>query len=136
MKLSFILPLLAIACLSLHAQQTMPRITNVEPGNGKVGDILTVSGENLDKAQVAELYLTDGKKDAKVEVTEQTPTSIKFKIPVAQRITQITDPLSRPGVPAIRCRRPAADSSSYRVPVDCCRRLSAIACRWSRSRVR
>ncbi len=82
MKLSFILPLLAIACLSLHAQQTMPRMTNVEPGNGKVGDILTVSGENLDKAQVAELYLTDGKKDTKVEVTEQTPTSIKFKIPV------------------------------------------------------
>jgi hypothetical protein len=60
-------------------------MTNVEPGSGKVGDILTVSGENLDKTQVAELYLTDGKKDTKVEMTEQTPKSITFKIPVKAR---------------------------------------------------
>jgi hypothetical protein len=85
MKLSFILPLLAIACLGLYSQETMPRMTNVEPESGKVGDILTVSGDNLDKTQVAELYLTDGKKDTKVVMTEQTPTSIKFKIPVKAR---------------------------------------------------
>ena len=60
-------------------------MTTVEPESGKLGDILTVSGDNVDKTQVAELYLTDGKKDTKVEMTEQTPTSIKFKIPVKAR---------------------------------------------------
>jgi hypothetical protein len=59
----------------------MPRMTGVEPGNGKAGDVLTVSGEHLDKGAVAELYLTDGKKDTKVQVTEQAATAIKFKIP-------------------------------------------------------
>jgi len=30
---------------------------------------------------VVELYLTDGKKDTKVRMTEQGPTVIKFKVP-------------------------------------------------------
>jgi len=81
MKVSFILSVLVMACLSLHAQRGMPRMTSVEPETGKAGDILTVSGENLGKAQVAELYLTDGKNDTKAEMKEQTPTSIAFKIP-------------------------------------------------------
>jgi|SRR6185295_5609639 hypothetical protein len=81
MKLSGIVSLLALASFALHAQQTMPRMTGVEPGNGKAGDVLTVSGEHLDKGAVAELYLTDGKKDTKVQVTEQAATAIKFKIP-------------------------------------------------------
>ncbi len=53
----------------------------VEPGNGKVGDELTVSGENLDSKFVKEVYLTDGKNDIKVEVTQQTAEAIKLKIP-------------------------------------------------------
>lgn len=80
MRLSLIMALLAISGVAA-GQQAMPRMTGVEPGNGKAGDVLTVSGENLDKAQVAELYLTDGKKDTKVSMTEQTASSIKFKIP-------------------------------------------------------
>jgi hypothetical protein len=63
------------------AQQTMPRMTTVEPGNGKIGDLLTAAGENLDKTLVEQVFLTDGKNDLKVEMTEQAPTSIKFKIP-------------------------------------------------------
>ena len=54
---------------------------SVEPGNGKVGDELTVSGENLDTKFVKEVYLTDGKNDIKVEVTQQTAEVIKLKIP-------------------------------------------------------
>jgi hypothetical protein len=53
----------------------------VEPGNGKAGDLLTVTGENLDKANVAKLYLTDGTHDIEVPMEEQVATSIKFKIP-------------------------------------------------------
>lgn len=74
-------PLLTLSAFALSAQQAMPRMTGVEPGNGKGGDILTVSGEHLGKGEVVELYLTDGKKDTKVQVTEQDATSIKFKIP-------------------------------------------------------
>src|SRR5258708_13808409 len=79
--MSLIVPLLALAAIAVYAQQAMPRMTNVEPDNGKAGDILTVSGEHLDKGEVVELYLTDGKKDTKVQMTEQSPTAIKFKVP-------------------------------------------------------
>ena len=61
--------------------QSMPRMSSVEPGQGKVGDELTVTGENLEKKDVKEIYLTDGKNDVKLPVQEQTATSIKFKIP-------------------------------------------------------
>ncbi len=61
--------------------QESPRMKSVDPGNGKSGDELTVSGENLDVKFVKEVYLTDGKNDLKVEVTQQTAEAIKLKIP-------------------------------------------------------
>jgi hypothetical protein len=81
MKLSFAVPLFLAAGLAAFAQQAMPRMTTVDPGNGKAGDEITVAGENLEKAQVAKVYLTDGKNDTVLDLTEQTATSIKFKIP-------------------------------------------------------
>jgi hypothetical protein len=81
MKLSLILALLAAVSVSVYAQQPMPRMTTVDPGNGKVGDVIAVAGENLDKTLVDKVYLTDGKNDIVVEVTEQAATAIKFKIP-------------------------------------------------------
>jgi hypothetical protein len=62
-------------------ESTIPRLNSVEPANGKVGDILTVTGSNLSKDAIAELYLTDGKNDTKTAMTEQAAESIKFKIP-------------------------------------------------------
>lgn len=81
MKLSFVGALLVAAGLAVNAQQPMPRMTTVEPGNGKAGDVITVAGENLEKTQVAKVYLTDGKNDIPVDLTEQAASSIKFKIP-------------------------------------------------------
>ena len=81
MKQSIIRILLAVASIALFAQQPLPRMTSVEPGNGKAGDVLVVAGENLTKAQVTKVYLTDGKNDIEVQVTEQTATSLKFKVP-------------------------------------------------------
>jgi hypothetical protein len=81
MKLSFVVSLFVAAGLAVYAQQSMPRMTTVEPTNGKVGDVITVTGENLQKDLVAKVYLTDGKHDVPVEVTDQAPTTIKFKIP-------------------------------------------------------
>jgi hypothetical protein len=81
MKLSFVVPVVLGALCVGFAQQAMPRMSTVEPGNGKAGDVITVAGENLQKASVAKVYLTDGKIDTEVEIMEQTPTAIKFKIP-------------------------------------------------------
>jgi hypothetical protein len=81
MKLSFVVPLLVAASFAGYAQQAMPRMTSVDPQNGKRGDVIAVTGENLEKDLVAKVYLTDGKNDTPVEVTEQTATLIKFRIP-------------------------------------------------------
>jgi hypothetical protein len=81
MKLSFVVSLLVAASFAAFAQQVMPRMTSVDPLNGKQGDVIVVSGENLQKDTVAKVFLTDGKNDIPVEVMEQTATSIKFKIP-------------------------------------------------------
>jgi len=82
MKALVLIALVAVAAApQLAGQAPMPRMTSVEPTNGKVGDVLTVTGENLDKQNVAEIYLTDGKNDWRVAVTEQAATSVKIKIP-------------------------------------------------------
>ena len=81
MKLSSIVPLLFAATLVLFGQETMPRMSSVEPPNGKAGDVVTVTGENLDKGNVGKVYLIDNKNDLVCEITEQTATSIKIKIP-------------------------------------------------------
>ena len=66
----------------VSADQAMPRMTSVDPVNGKPGDVISVTGEHLEKAEVAKVYLTDGKNDIPVEVQEQTASTIKFKIPL------------------------------------------------------
>ncbi|HTT64666.1 MAG TPA: IPT/TIG domain-containing protein [Bryobacteraceae bacterium] len=81
MRLSFALPLLLGVSLTVFAQQPMPRMNTVDPPTGRAGDVITVAGENLEKALVAKVYLTDEKNDILLDLTEQTPNSIKFKIP-------------------------------------------------------
>jgi len=73
----------AVLCLvaGLFAFQPLPRCSALEPETGKAGDAVSAKGENLDKASVSELYLTDGSKDTKVAITGQTGTEVKFTIP-------------------------------------------------------
>jgi hypothetical protein len=80
MKLSLVAALLVLSAIAF-SQEGMPRMTSVEPANGKAGDVLTVAGENLTKPGIDKLYLTDGKNDVEVQVTEQAATALKFKIP-------------------------------------------------------
>jgi len=77
------IPLLAALILppGVHAQADMPAMSSVTPASGRVGDVMVVQGTNLDRDNVAALYLTDGQTDVKVPIIEQTATSIKFKIP-------------------------------------------------------
>jgi hypothetical protein len=81
MKLSLIASLLIAACLAVYAQSASPSATSADPLNGKRGDVITITGTNLGKNLVAKVYLTDDKNDLQAEVTEQTATTIKFKIP-------------------------------------------------------
>lgn len=80
MRLSLIVPLLLVS-FAAWAQEAMPRMNSVDPTNGKKGDVIAVSGENLDKANVTKVYLTDGKTDVECVVSEQSPTGLKITIP-------------------------------------------------------
>jgi hypothetical protein len=81
MKLSFVATALLAANFGVWAQDSLPRMLSVDPLSGKKGDVIAVTGENLDQGSVDKVFLTDGKNDTAVEITEQNPTTIKFKIP-------------------------------------------------------
>lgn len=75
------LSLLCLVALVMPGFEGFSKLSSVEPESGKVGDTVTAKGENLDKSKVAEIYLTDGTKDFKGTITEQSDTEIKFKVP-------------------------------------------------------
>lgn len=81
MLAALILLIATVAPMPAAGQAPFPRLNEVTPDTGKVGDVLTVAGENLEASAVKALFLTDGKTDYKTEITEQTSTTIKFKIP-------------------------------------------------------
>jgi hypothetical protein len=58
-----------------------PVMRTVNPETVKAGEVAIVSGEYLDKSRVAEVYLTDGKVDIKVEIVEQASGALKFRVP-------------------------------------------------------
>jgi len=67
----------------LFAFQASPLMSTVDPDSGKEGDTISAKGQNLGKKNVGELYLTDGKHDLKVAITDQGDDEIKFKVPKA-----------------------------------------------------
>ena len=84
MRLSALsIPLLVAFALPAdpQSQGRMPTMSSVEPASGKVGDVLVAQGMNLDRDNVAALYLTNGNTDIKVTIIEQSATSIQFRIP-------------------------------------------------------
>ena len=80
MRTQIVIGLIGMA-VALGAFQTLPRCSSVDPDTGKKGEMITVRGENLGKAGVGELYLTDGQKDTKVNIIEEPDTELKFTIP-------------------------------------------------------
>lgn len=63
----------------------VPKMTAVTPDSGKVGDVMKADGEFLDKAHVAEVYITDGTTDWKVVIVKQSANQIEFKIPATAK---------------------------------------------------
>ena len=83
-----------------------PQMTNVEPAKGKIGSVLCVTGVNLDKQQVDEVYLTDHTFDMMVKVLEQTEKSIKFRIPPAAKPGRVQLVIKTSGSDAILLEQP------------------------------
>ncbi len=82
MRRSFILLLVLALVLPaiLLAATGVPIMRALDRDEAMRGDTVIVSGDHLSKANVAELYLTDGKNDVKVTISEQTEATIKFLI--------------------------------------------------------
>jgi hypothetical protein len=74
LALALVFPALVLAASGVPMMRTLDKDEVVR------GDTVVVSGENLGKANIAELYLTDGKNDVKVSITEQSSTAIKFVV--------------------------------------------------------
>ncbi len=103
MKLSFIAAraIALLSCLGmLSAQTSFPRMTTVEPMTAKIGDVVTASGENLDKNNVSEIFLTDNKSDFKVQITEQAAAAIKFRVPESVKAGRFGVVIRTPGTQA------------------------------------
>ena len=73
--------LLALPARLLVAQGTTPRVTAVDPASGKANDMVTVTGESLEKSHVSAVFLSDDKDDHKVSVVSQAADKIVIKVP-------------------------------------------------------
>jgi hypothetical protein len=71
------------------AWKPTPMIRSVEPDTAKAGDVVTLTGEYLDKSQVKDIYLTNGKDDLKLEMVSQTKESAKVKIPASVKAGRV-----------------------------------------------
>ena len=66
---------------SLAIAQGAPQITGVEPATGKANDTVTLSGNNLGKASVSSVYLSNDKDDFKATIVDQGDDKITMKVP-------------------------------------------------------
>ena len=84
MWLNALLPICALLVIvpgALLAFEGLPKCTAVDPDTAKTGDTVNVTCENVDKTTVADLYLTDGKADTKVDIMQQAADKITFQVP-------------------------------------------------------
>jgi len=76
---------LLFAALVLVAQlalaQAKPQVTMVDPGSGKVNDNVTLTGDNLGKDSVSNVFLSDDNNDYKATMVEQAGQKIVMKVP-------------------------------------------------------
>jgi hypothetical protein len=105
----FVRFMIALAALVLFASavKAQTRITGVTPDTAKAGDEVSASGEDIDGAKVDKLYLTNGKDDFEVQMSEQTEKTIKFKIPADMK----------PGRWALMVRTKGADPKLMEQPI-------------------
>lgn len=83
-----------------------PQMRSIEPGKGRVGSVLVVSGVHLDKHMVDEVYLSDHTLDLMVKILEQTETSIKFRVPPSVKPGRLQLVVKTPGEDAVILEQP------------------------------
>jgi hypothetical protein len=66
---------------ALTGAQNAPQVNAVDPATGKANDTVTVSGDNLGKASVSAVYLSDDKNDYKATIVDQADDKIQVKVP-------------------------------------------------------
>ena len=78
-----LLALISILAVPAHrlAAQGSPSISGVDPASGKPNDVITVSGQGLEKSHVAAVFLSDDKDDHKAVVVTQADDKITIKVP-------------------------------------------------------
>ena len=74
----------AIWLAPLILAQSLPQVTGVDPSSAKVNDIVTVSGENLGKASLSGIFLSDDKSDYKATIVTQDADKIVIKVPAVK----------------------------------------------------
>ena len=78
---------LALMTIGLAASvwgQGSPRVTAVSPAAAKIGSNVTVTGENLGKANVAAVFVSNSSDDFPATIVEQSDTKIVIKLPKAK----------------------------------------------------
>src|ERR1700752_1213250 len=80
-KIGFIAVCLLLCLAPRVGGQNSPKITAVAPATGKVNDSVALTGENLGKASVSELFLSEDKADYKATLVEQGSAKIILKVP-------------------------------------------------------
>jgi hypothetical protein len=73
--------ILLVLPLGFTLAQNSPSVKAVDPTSGKVNDSISVEGENLGKAVVSAVYLSDDKSDYKAVIIQQASDKIVLKIP-------------------------------------------------------
>jgi hypothetical protein len=81
-------------------------MTAVDPGAGKVGSVLVITGVHLDKKQVDEVYLSDHTLDLMVKILDQKETSIKIRIPPSVKPGRLQLVIKPPGEDAVLLDQP------------------------------
>ena len=65
----------------LAVGQNGPRVTAVQPGSAKAESSVTLTGQNLDKDSVKNVFLSDDATDYKADLIEQAAEKIVVKVP-------------------------------------------------------
>jgi hypothetical protein len=84
MQIARVLPamlVLAMAFAASASAQSLPMMRTLDPYSAKAGAEIVVTGDNLGKEAVAEVFIRAEGKDTKVEVTSQAEKEVKFKVP-------------------------------------------------------
>jgi len=80
-KTRFSLLAAAVLQTAFAFAQGAPRVTSVMPSSGKVNDSVTLTGVNLGKGSVSDVFLSDDKDDYKATIVEQADQRIVMKVP-------------------------------------------------------